>query len=97
MAHMHTFSCRAYVVNHKMPKLHKMAPRATIGYFYGIVSTRIFKVFIPTRRRVIYSRDVRFDDTKVYHPTDLDIGAIHTRDISEIIELLDLPDEIADR
>ena len=80
-----------------MSKLYKIVLKATIGYFYGIVLIRIFKVFILIRRRVIYSRDVRFDDTKVYYPIDLDIGAIYTRDVSEIIKLLDLLDEIVDR
>ena len=80
-----------------MLKLYKIALKAIIGYFYDIISIRIFKVFIPTRRRVIYSRDVRFDDTKIYHPINLDIEAIYIRDISEIIKLLDLLDEIIDR
>ena len=74
-----------------------MVLKTIINYFYGIILTRIFKVFILIRRRVIYSKDVRFDDTKVYYPTDLDIGAIYIRDISEIIKLLDLLDEIVDR
>ena len=73
-----------------------MVLRAIIGYFYGIVLIRIFKIFILIRRRIIYSRDVRFDDTKVYYFIDLDIGAIYIRDISEIIKLLDLLDEIVD-
>ena len=74
-----------------------MALKATIGYFYDIVLTRIFKVFILIRRRVIYSRDVRFDDTKIYYSIDFDIGAIYIRDIFEIIKLLDLLDEIVER
>ena len=45
----------------------------------------------------IQQKDVRFDDIKVYHLIDLDIGAIYIRDISEIIKLLDLLDEITDR
>ena len=97
ITYIYIFSYKAYVVNHKILKLYKMVLRMIIGYFYGIVLIRIFKIFILIRRRVIYSKDVRFDDTKVYHPIDLDIGAIYTRDISEIIKLLDLPDEITDR
>ena len=94
---MYIFGYRAYVVNHKILKLYKMALRAIIGYFYDIILIRIFKVFILIRRRVIYSRDVRFDDIKIYYPIDLDIEAIYIRDISEIIKLLDLSDEIVDR
>ena len=74
-----------------------MALRTIIGYFYDIVLIRIFKIFILTRRRIIYSKNVRFDDIKVYHPIDLDIGAIYIRDIFEIIKLLDLLDEMIDR
>ena len=91
------FSHRAYVVNYKILKLYKIILRAIISYFYDIILTRIFKVFILTRRRIIYSKNVRFDDTKIYHPIDLDIGAIYIRDISEIIKLLDLLNEIIDR
>ena len=97
ITHIYIFGCKAYVVNYKMLKLHKIVLRAIIGYFYGIVLIRIFKVFILIKRRVIYSKNIRFDDTKVYYLTDLDIGAIYIRDISEIIKLLDLLDEIADR
>ena len=97
MTYIYIFSYKAYVVNYKMLKLYKMVLRATISYFYGIVLIRIFKEFIPIRRRVIYSKDVRFDDTKVYYLIDLDIGAIYIRDISEIIELLDLLNEIIDK
>ena len=74
-----------------------MILKTIISYFYGIVSIRIFKIFILTRRRIIYSKNVPFDDTKIYYFTDFDIEAIYIRDVSEIIKLLDLLDEIVDR
>ena len=80
-----------------MLKLYKIILKTTIDYFYDIVLIRIFKVFILIRRRIIYSKNVRFDDTKVYHLINLDIGAIYIRNISEIIKLLDLLNEIIDK
>ena len=80
-----------------MLKLYRIILKTTIDYLYDIVLIRIFKVFILIKRRVIYSKDVRFDDTKVYYLINLDIEAIHTRDIFEIIKLLDLLDEIIDK
>ena len=80
-----------------MFKLYKIVLKATIGYFYDIISTRISKMFILSKRRIIYLKDVRFNDTKFYHFLDLNIGVLQIKEITKIIKLINIWDEMADR
>jgi hypothetical protein len=41
-AHMHVYSCRAYALDHNIPKRMKLEPRAHIGYLVGYDSTNIY-------------------------------------------------------
>ena len=52
-AHMHIYGCKAYALNHHIPRRDKMEPRAHIGYLVGYDSTNIYRIWIPSRERVI--------------------------------------------
>ena len=97
LGHVHPFGCRAYAVEDNIPKLEKMAPRAQVGYLVGFDSTNIFRVWLPSKGRVIRTRDVRFDDTKLYHPSDLELGALQGAQIAEVVQTLEIPDAVSDR
>ena len=97
IGHMHPFGCRAYAMDLKIPKLNKMRPRAQIGYLMGYDSTNIFRIWMPSKGRVIRTRDVRFDDSRLYHPTDIDLGALQTAEVEEVIQLVELPDALNQR
>jgi hypothetical protein len=43
-AHMHVYGCRAYPLNHHIPKKDKLDPRAHIGYLVGYDSTNIYRI-----------------------------------------------------
>jgi hypothetical protein len=43
-AHMHVYRCRAYPLNHHIPKKNKLDPRAYIGYLVGYNSTNIYRI-----------------------------------------------------
>ncbi len=71
--HLRVFGCRAYVLRKAQKdtkKLPKLDPRALIGYLVGYESTNVWKVWIPAEKRVICTRDVTFDETRLYDLTE---------------------------
>ena len=46
IAHMHPFGCKAYVVEHKIPKLEKMRERAVVGYLVGYAGRNLHRILI---------------------------------------------------
>ena len=90
-AHMHPYGCRAYALRRKIPKKDKLAQRAHLGYLVGYDSRNIYRIWIPSRARVIRTRDVTFDHNSFWTPDDLDIGDILREDADQILDALDLP------
>jgi hypothetical protein len=43
-AHMHVYGCRAYPLEHHIPRTEKLNPRAHIGYLVGYDSTNIYRI-----------------------------------------------------
>ena len=70
MNHLVPYGCRAYSFIKNRSKLEKLEPRAHIGYLVGYDSTNVFRIWIPSQKTVILTRDVVFDITKRYHPDD---------------------------
>lgn len=93
--HLVPYGCRAYSYIKKQDKLEKLQARAHIGYLVGYQSTNVFRIWIPTLRTVISTRDVVFDTTKRYNPQDDQSTAsievvrtikVLTQDIEDTIE-----------
>lgn len=53
-----------------------------------IWGTRIFRIWIPSKNRIIRSRDVIFDDNLFYDPKDLDLGATLPESVERMIEYI---------
>ena len=70
LSHLKIYGCKAYALNRNIPKKEKLEPKAHIGYLVGYDSTNIFRIWIPSKRKVIRSRDVLFDETEVYSLAD---------------------------
>ena len=96
MGHTYPFGCRAYAVEHGILRKEKMLPWAQIGYLVEYDSTNIFRIWLSLKKRVICTRDVRFDDSKLFHPEDIELGALRTQEVADIIELIEIPDIISD-
>ena len=45
-----------------------------IGYFVGYDFTNVFRIWIPSRNKVIRTRDVEFDHNAIYNPYNIDMG-----------------------
>ena len=89
-AHMHVYRCRAYLLEHHIPKKNKLDARAHIGYLVGYDSTNIYRIWIPSRKKVIRTRDVTMNNNLLYDPTDLDISALLKEQADQLIESLEL-------
>ena len=75
---------------HNIPKSEKLKPRAHIGYLVGYDSTNIFRIWIPSKQRVIRTRDVTFDKTLFYNPELPDITQLLRAEVEQIVEVVDM-------
>ncbi|CAD6505921.1 BgTH12-06853 [Blumeria graminis f. sp. triticale] len=91
LSHMHPFGCRVYVFQHNIPRLKKMQPRALIGYLVGYDSRNIYRVWMPSKEKVIRTRDVVFNDDLFYNPSEMDIGVLEDDETVDFLRRLELP------
>ena len=94
MAYIYLFGCRVFPLIHKIPKLAKINPRIQIGYLCGYDLTNIFRIWLLTQDKIIRIRDVKFDDNKLYYPSDLEFSALRDVEVKRIIKLLEILDII---
>ena len=88
--HLKVYGCRAYPLVYNIGKLEKLEPRTEIKYLLGYNSTNIFRIWVPERYRIVWIRDVTFDESQKYHPDDLQVAlANRIEDRIEFIEFLD--------
>ena len=69
LSHLHQIGCKAFALEHGIPRREKMNERAHIGYHLGYASSNIFLIWIPKLNRVIRTRDVVLKD-ELYKPMD---------------------------
>jgi hypothetical protein len=91
-AHLNVYGCKAYPLNHKIPRRSKLDPRAHIGHLVGYDSTNIFRIWIPSWNKVIRTWDVTFDENLFYDPSTVDIGILLQEEVEDIIESLEIPE-----
>ncbi|KAI0991559.1 hypothetical protein K3495_g16628 [Podosphaera aphanis] len=68
-----------------------MLPRAHIGYLVGYDSRNIYRIWIPSKKRVIRTRDVTFDHHSFWTDDDLDIGDILHESADNVLNILNIP------
>jgi hypothetical protein len=105
LSNIRIFGCKAYVRINKLPKLAKLEPRAAIGYLVGYEAYNIWRIWIPTKRRVIRARDVEFNEQEFYNPSlanqririyddanpTQEIAILDEEETSRILEDIDIP------
>ena len=80
--------------------MNKLAPRAHIGYLVGYDSTNIFRIYIPNQKKVIRTRDVKFNEQLLYDDSQPDLAnvlRVRTDQILKIInarQIQNLQDEL---
>ena len=79
----------------KKNKRNKLDPRAHIGYLVGYDSTNIYRIWIPHKGKVISTRDVIFDETKVFDGNYTDRSDDLIAELDTVIQKIELPDSQA--
>src|SRR5436190_14246823 len=90
---MHVYRYRAYSLDYHIPKKKKLEPRAHIGYLVGYDSTNIYRIWIPTYKKVICTRDVIMDNNLLYYPIDLVLSDMIKEEVDRLIETLDIQEK----
>ena len=92
-SYVEQFGCKAYATIKKIPKLQRLELRAYIGYLVGWDATDIYRIWLPSKHKIIRTRDVIFSK-EVYNPTDLDASAVlNDKDTLNIVETIQLAEE----
>src|SRR5436853_2962937 len=91
--YMYVYRCRAYPLDYHIPKKKKLEPRAHIGYLVGYDSTNIYRIWIPTYKKVIRTRDVTMDNNLLYYPIDLVLSDMIKEEVDRLIETLDIQEK----
>ena len=76
LQHLKAYGCKAYSLNKEIGQKHKtwkLTERAHIGHLVGYDSTNIFRIWIPSQRKIIRTRDVTFNETAFYQPGEPDL------------------------
>jgi hypothetical protein len=92
LSHLHVYGYHSYPYIKNIPCTQKLKPRAHLGYLVGYDSTNIYRIWVPSLEKVMRTRDVTFDESKLYDPTDLDIGHALREEIAKFVELVETPD-----
>jgi hypothetical protein len=90
IVHLRVYRARAYSLIHKIPKTEKLKPRAHIGYLVGYDSMNIFRIWIPSKKQVVRTRDVTFNETLFYNPNTPDITQQLRVEAEQVIEVVDM-------
>ena len=53
LTYMHIYGCKTYTLDKQIRRGDKLAPRALIGHLVGYDSTNIYRIWIPSLRKVI--------------------------------------------
>jgi hypothetical protein len=69
LANLYLVGCIAYT-RQQQEKGAKMAPRAYRGVLVGHVASNIWYIWNPKKQQVETARDVEFDETRLYNPSD---------------------------
>ena len=64
-----------------------MEARAFIGYLVGYDSTNIFRIWIPSKQKVISTRDVTFKESLFYDSKEMDAEDEIYEEIDNVIEV----------
>jgi hypothetical protein len=91
LSHLRIYGCRAYPLRKNVPHLDKLEPRAHIGYLVGYDSANIFRIWIPSKGKIIGTKDVTFDESQYYMPDELDLGHYLRENFEETVTLLKGP------
>jgi len=96
LTHMHVYGCKTYTLDKRIKRGDKLAPCALIGHLVGYDLTNIYRIWIPSLRKVIRTRDVTFDETSFYDPKGQDIDYLLREALEDTLQTISLPEPLYD-
>ena len=70
-----------------------MSSRTQINYLTNYDSTNIYRIQIFINNKIIRIKNVKFNDTLFYDPSDLVFSVLRTIEIKVVINILEILDE----
>jgi hypothetical protein len=97
-AHLKVYGCKAFAMTpeaqDKKKRLQRFNPKAWIGYLVGYQSTNIYRIWVPSKNKVINSRDVIFDEETTFDGNiktmQDDLLHMHQEEFAELINQADI-------
>jgi hypothetical protein len=95
-AHLKAYGCIAYAATttykRGLFKLRKLDLRADMDYLIGYNSTNIYRIWIPYQGRVIFTRDVIFDESKFFDGRKEQMTTLEMLELNDLVQRVELPD-----
>ena len=70
LSHLRAYGCKAFALTTdtlaKRRRLERLSPKAWIGFLVGYSSSNLYRVWLPTRNKVIVMRDVHFNEESLF-------------------------------
>ena len=67
--------------------------KAQISHLTNYDSTNIYRIQILISNKVIRIKDIKFNDTLFYDPSDLMLSILRTTEAKTVIDILEISDE----
>jgi hypothetical protein len=68
LANLRVYGSLTYCRIRHIPRLHKVSPRAEIGFLVGYMASNVWKVWFPARGKIQVVRDAQFDESQRWKP-----------------------------
>lgn len=91
LGHMRKFGCKAYPLDKDIAKIDKLRPCAHIKHLINYASLNIFRIWIPSQRKVIRTRNVMFDENSIYDKSDVDLMQLINEPMIEGFKIPEFP------
>jgi hypothetical protein len=99
IGHIRSYGCRAYPLRNKIwpeKKADQVSePKAEIGFLVAYGGHNIFRIWVPSRNRIVMTRDSTFDERKKYDPKSYERDSAES--IIRTVRFVDLEEQIPPR
>ncbi len=94
LSHLQSYECKAYLLKHIISKKNRLKSKAFIDYFVRYDFTNIFRIWISSRMRIVWIRNVIFDKTLFYDFAKLDSRHLLIINMKNTLKILKISDNI---